>query len=129
MHFFSLHVYFCVVSLSLHLISYSLLLSSQDGSLFLLFFYLLFCPMTGHCDWLALPCTKWGKEKERSGIGEIASGGYIRTRFPVSFNHCIVLSKVCQWSVSLQFLQRMLLTLPPLFSCHFSLPSNHFHFL
>lgn len=49
------------------------------------------------------------------------------TGFPVSFSPCWVLSKVCQWSFCLQFLQHMLSTVPPLFSCHLSLPSNHLH--
>lgn len=55
---------------------------------------------------------------------EIGSGSNISTCFPVSFNPCIVLSKVCHWSFSLQLLKRMLLTFPLLFP----LPSNHLRF-
>lgn len=62
---------------------------------------------------------------------DIAGGDnvfFFFTGFPVSFNPCCVLSKVGQWSFSLQYLQRMLSTVPPLFSCHIALPSNHLHF-
>lgn len=133
MHFSLPCLFLCCLPLSLHhLISYSLtpFISVSQCSCSFFFFFLL-CLLTDHCDCLTLPWTKWGIERdlkhERSRAKDIASGDNIFTGFPVSFNP-VLYKRFASGHFPFMFCN-ICCQLCPLFSCHLSLLSNHFHFL